>query len=98
MGVSRPTAYRWWRRYQDAGPAGLVDRSSRPHTSPARTKQRVERKICNLCKRSEQGPVRIIARLGVPAWTAHAVLVRHQLHRLGMAGPAHRATDPPLGP
>lgn len=34
--VSRPTAYKWWRRYQVDGEAGLHDRSSRPHRCPAR--------------------------------------------------------------
>src|ERR1700753_2377575 len=30
-GISRPTAYRWINRYNETGPEGLVDRSSRPH-------------------------------------------------------------------
>ena len=30
FGVSRDTFYRWWRRYQRAGPRGLEDRSHRP--------------------------------------------------------------------
>ena len=29
-GVSRPTAYKWLRRYDAEGPSGLEDRSSRP--------------------------------------------------------------------
>jgi transposase InsO family protein len=42
-GISRPTAYRWINRYNETGPEGLVDRSSRPlvaltrHSSPSRT-------------------------------------------------------------
>ena len=82
MGVSRQCAYRWWRRYQAAGTAGLVDRSSRPRHSPTRTNRRVERKVANLRKRSKLGPARIGARLGVPASTVYAVLRRHGLHRL----------------
>lgn len=31
FGVSRDTFYRWWRRYQRAGPRALEDRSHRPH-------------------------------------------------------------------
>ncbi len=42
MGVSRTTAYRWWRRYQPEGLSGLYDRSSRPHISPNRTNVKVE--------------------------------------------------------
>ena len=29
-GISRPTLRKWWRRYQAAGPAGLVEQSRRP--------------------------------------------------------------------
>src|SRR3954451_8121415 len=82
MGVSRPTAYRWWRRYQSAAAAGRADRASRPRRTPTRTKRNVERKICNLRRRSKLGPARIGARLGVPASTVYAVLRRHDLHRL----------------
>jgi transposase-like protein len=30
-GISRPTLRKWWRRYQAAGEAGLVEHSRRPH-------------------------------------------------------------------
>ena len=82
MGVSRQCAYRWWRRYEASGVDGLVDRSSRPRRTPTRTRRDVERKICNMRRRSKQGPARIGARLGVPASTVHAVLVRHGLARI----------------
>ena len=45
MGISRDRAYVWWRRYREDGPAGLEDRSSRPHRSPAKTKPSRERRI-----------------------------------------------------
>ena len=32
-GISRKTGYKWLRRYQQAGPAGLTDQSRRPHRS-----------------------------------------------------------------
>ena len=35
--VARPTAKKWSDRYRELGPAGMVDRSSRPHRSPLRT-------------------------------------------------------------
>ena len=35
-GVSRQTAYRWLKRREREGEAGLLDRSSRPHLSPNR--------------------------------------------------------------
>ncbi|HEY0822896.1 MAG TPA: leucine zipper domain-containing protein, partial [Ramlibacter sp.] len=34
-GVSRRTVYKWLARFDAEGPAGLQDRSSRPHRSPA---------------------------------------------------------------
>jgi putative transposase len=37
FGVSRKTAYKWIARYETDGPAGLVDRSRRPDTSPEAT-------------------------------------------------------------
>ena len=82
MGVSRPTAYRWWNRYRAVGQPGLVDRSSRPRRSPTRTKRSLERKIISLRTRSKLGPARIAARLGLPASTVHRVLVRAGLNRL----------------
>jgi transposase len=37
MGVSRKCVYKWIGRYAAEGEAGLADRSSRPHTMPAKT-------------------------------------------------------------
>jgi len=82
MGISRPTAYKWWRRWQVEGPEGLVDRSSRPHCCPRRSSPGLEAAIVDLRRELKQGPVRIGARLGVPASTVHRVLVRHGLNRL----------------
>lgn len=82
MGISRATAYKWWRRYAEEGEAGLVDRSSRPRRSPRRTPARVERQIEALRRRTKLGPVRIAVRLHMPASTVHRVLVRRQLNRL----------------
>jgi len=35
--ISRKTGYKWIARYQVEGPAGLLDRSRRPHSSPDQT-------------------------------------------------------------
>ncbi len=82
MGVSRATAYKWWHRYLDEGEAGLVDRSSRPMRSPRRTPAGVERQIEVLRRQTKLGPIRIAARLHMPASTVHRVLVRQRLNRL----------------
>jgi len=82
MGISRATAYKWWRRWQQEGPGGLLDRSSRPHRSPRRTSPRLERRIEALRRREKLGPARIGPRLGVPPSTVHRVLSRQGLNRL----------------
>jgi transposase InsO family protein len=82
MGISRPTAYRWWHRWLAEGDAGLEDRLCRPRRCPHRTKPSVERKICKLRRKRKLGPDRIAGIVGVPASTVHRVLVRHGLNRL----------------
>ena len=82
MGVSRPTAYRWWARFQAEGIGGLMDRSSRPLRTPTRTAARIEARIEQLRRQHKLGPVRIGARLGIPASTVRRVLVRRGLSRL----------------
>ena len=82
MGISRPTAYKWWRRWQDDGEAGLVDRSSRPHSCPHQTSPAMEAQIVELRTTLKRGPARIGGQLGVPASTVHRVLCRLGLNRL----------------
>lgn len=82
MGISRPTAYKWWRRWQVDGLEGLVDRSSRPRCCPHRTSDEMEAQIVALRTELKRGPVRIGLQLGVPASTVHRVLCRHGLNRL----------------
>jgi len=47
-GVSRPTAYRWKKRFLQQGRAGMVNRSRRPLDSPDRTPQHIQDAICKL--------------------------------------------------
>ncbi len=60
----------------------MQDRSSRPHRSPNRTPQALVRKVVHLRWKKRLGPVAIGGRLGMPASTVHAVLVRCRLNRL----------------
>ena len=80
--VSWRTAKRWSIRYLELGPEGMGDLSSRPHSSPNRTPQRLVRKVVHLRWKQRLGPVAIGAKLGMPASTVHAVLVRCRLNRL----------------
>jgi transposase InsO family protein len=80
--VSWPTANRWATRYEAMGAAGVEDRSSRPHVSPTKTSQELVRKIGHLRWKQRLGPVGIAAKLGMPASTVHAVLVRCRINKL----------------
>jgi transposase-like protein len=91
--VSHTTAARWAARYRQHGPAGMADRSSRPHASPARTPARTERRVVKLRVTGRLGPARIAFRLGLNPATVHKVLTRY-----GCPPLAHldRATGAPV--
>jgi len=80
--VSPRTAGKWAQRYRTEGPAGMTDRSSRPHHSPTKTDSQLVRAIVRLRWRQRLGPVQIGGRLQLPASTVHAVLVRCNINRL----------------
>lgn len=80
--VSVSTAARWAGRYREHGPAGMADRSSRPHRSPRRMPVRRERRIIALRVNRRWGPARIGYRLGLHPSTVHRVLSRYGLARL----------------
>src|SRR4051794_6625357 len=82
MGISRRCVKKWLDRYAAEGEAGLEDRSSRPHTSPARTPVEVEAEIVSLRRRERRGPEWNGAELGVPARTVSRVLARHRVPHL----------------
>ncbi len=80
--VSATTAGRWAGRYRCEGAAGMTDRSSRPHHSPARTPTRTERRIIKIRVLRRWGPARIAYLLGLNPATVHRVLTRYRLARL----------------
>ena len=87
MGVSRKCVRTWIKRFQDEGEAGLVDRSSRPHTTPRRTPAEVEERIVDLRRQQRRGPAWIAAELSVPARTVSRVLARRGLPWLAALDP-----------
>jgi transposase InsO family protein len=91
--VAPRTAKKWADRFRTEGAAGMVDRSSRPHVSPAKTSAQVVRRIVKLRWRKRLGPVQIAGQLGVPASTVHAVLTRCRINRLSHID---RVTGEPL--
>jgi transposase InsO family protein len=68
FGVSPKTAYKWIDRFDHGGVAALADRPRRPHRSPARTDEAIERLVCRM-------------RREHPAWGGRKI--RHRLLALG---------------
>jgi transposase InsO family protein len=89
IGVSRATVYKWLRRFEDEGEAGLADRSSRPHrTHPKLTPAQITA-VCRLRRTRAWGPHRIGDALQLARSTVYAVLRRRGLQRLDQL---HRST------
>jgi len=64
--ISRKTGYKWINRYRKDGDEGLKNRSRRPHNSPSKTTNKIERIIIKI-------------RNGEPEWGAkkiHKILLR----------------------
>jgi transposase InsO family protein len=91
--VAPKTARKWAQRYRVEGVAGMRDRSCRPHHSPNKTPDQLVRRIVGLRWRHRLGPVQIGGRVGMPASTVHAVLVRCRINRLARID---RVTGEPL--
>jgi transposase InsO family protein len=87
LGVSRATAHRWKQRWLAAeeelrrSGGWAVDRSSRPHRSPTRTAQVLERQVLAARERTGWGPRLIAGQTGVAHSTVHAILKRHGCSR-----------------
>lgn len=82
LGVSRKCCYRWIRRYQDEGKAGLLDRKSGPKASPKKTPLRQEIKVLKMRKKYKEGPDRLAIRLNMPRSTVYQVLKRNGKNHL----------------
>ena len=80
-GVSPRTVYKWLGRFDDQGPAGLGDRSSRPLRSPTAVPRGWQELILEL-RRSRMTGALIAKRLRLPRSTVAQVLKRHGLERL----------------
>jgi transposase len=88
FGLSRKTFYKWKKRYDPHGAAGLGDRASTPHVSPRATPREVVSKILYLREHYHFGPGKIADYLqrfhGVPLApsSVHRLLVKHGMRRL----------------
>ena len=82
MRISRQTAHKWWRRYQEAGePASGTVRVD-PDVARPRRRPRWSAELVELRRPHQVGPARLAARAGVPASTLHRIWARHGVSRL----------------
>ena len=63
FGISRQKFYKWKRRFDELGAAGLADRPTRPHHSPNATPRAVVSKVLYLRQNYHFGPGKIAAYL-----------------------------------
>lgn len=83
--ISRPTGMLWRARYQQAGLAGIAERSRRPRLSPDRTGAELEQRVVEVRQRYPDWGARklqvVLARQNVllTRSTVHRILLRHGL-------------------
>ena len=87
MGVSRKCVKTWIDRYTSEGEAGLVTRSSRPHTMPTRTSAAVEQEVLAARLKHRDGPDVLGPKVGIPARTVSRILRRHKVPYLRECDP-----------
>jgi len=85
--VSPATAHRWWRRWCEAEEqarsslACLLDRSSRPHSSPRELAPELQERICACRRETGWGPRLVAAVTGFAHSTVWKVLKREGISR-----------------
>ena len=88
FGISRQAFYKWKKRYDEHGEAGLGDRPRTPHRSPRATPREVVSKMLYLRQNYHFGPATIAAYLkrfhsvSVAASSVHRILGKHGMSRL----------------
>jgi len=80
--VSVRTARKWVRRYRAEGEPGLLDRSSRPHSSPTATPEQRVQLIAALRRATRMTGAEIAETLVMPITTVQGILTRIGLGRL----------------
>lgn len=85
FGISRPTGYRWRRRYQEAGSVtGVVERSRRPRHSPERTAPEREDRVAALRQEYGWGAKKIEVLLAEEGTPLTATTINRILKRRGL--------------
>jgi len=80
--VSVRTARKWVRRYRVEGESGLLDRSSRPNSSPNATPERRVQLIAALRRSTRMTGAEIAETLAMPITTVQGILTRIGLGKL----------------
>lgn len=85
FGVSRPTGYRWRRRFQQAGSVtAMVERSRRPEHSPAQTERRKEERVVALRQEHGWGAKKLEVLLREEGQLLTAITINRILKRRGL--------------
>lgn len=88
FGISRKAFYKWKKRFDESGAAGLCDRPRTPQRSPRATPRDVISKILYLRETYHFGPRRIahylqrFHQLSIAGSSVHRILGRHGMNRL----------------
>ncbi|HEY4244830.1 MAG TPA: IS481 family transposase [Kofleriaceae bacterium] len=96
FGISRPKFYKWKKRFEELGAAGLADRPRIPHCSPNATPKDVVSKVLYLRQNYHFGAGRIrdylkrFHRIRIAAATVQGLLHKHGLGKL----PANQKHQP----
>ena len=83
FGVSGPTGRLWVKRYIEQGVEGIAERSRRPHHSPRKTSDNIERQVVEMRERFPDWGARKLQhqlqqlRVKVTVSTVHRILLRH---------------------
>lgn len=83
--ISRPTGYRWLKRYQEFGTiSSIAEYSRRPHHTPTRTAEGIEERVVQLRLQYGWGARKLRCLLGeegihLAPMTIHRILRRHHL-------------------
>ncbi|HVL53803.1 MAG TPA: IS481 family transposase [Vitreimonas sp.] len=80
--VDPKTVRKWRDRFLVDGEAGLLDRSSRPHQMPNKTRPSVEQRVLDLRRRRRWGAAHIGAHVGIAASTVQRICRSAGLGRL----------------
>ena len=86
--VSRPTGYRWLKRYEEVGSVrGLSEKSRRPQHSPGRTAREMEDRVVELRQRYGWGAKKLVVLLAREGIGLKVVTVNRILKRRGLLVP-----------